>query len=151
LLYNDDPRTQDEWRAFLLYATLLARSNKHQEAKERYAWAISACPFARENRLFRAGLAAQSLALGRARQAPFVGEAVERDIGNVIDFQTAVAARRRDAEKLYNALKRNLPAHLVELRDEIARVHGLAPGSRRHTPSWITRNVNDALVLAIAA
>jgi tetratricopeptide (TPR) repeat protein len=148
LVENDDPHTRDQWRGFLLFASLLDRLGDGHGARERLVWANGRCPFAAERRLFACALAAQAARTGKARQAPRIQPAAERDIGNVIDFQIAAMTRSSRAKTAYAALSRNLPARFETLRDEIARNYGLIEGKSHRSKSWINRQLADDLLLA---
>jgi len=147
----ENPQTQEEWRSFLLHALFLGKTGKRDDARARLEWANKNCNFSREARLSRAALAEYFLAAGKARRAPDVGYTPERDIGNIIDFRAAVAARRDSAPKIYFELQHNLPKPLEELRDEIARSGGMVFGQKRRSQSWINRTTQNLLAISIAA
>ncbi|MBO9713713.1 tetratricopeptide repeat protein [Sphingomonas sp.] len=148
LVENDNPQTKDEWRGFLLFASLIERLGDRQASWERLNWAKDHCPFAVERRLFACALAGQSARMGRARQAPRIEHIAERDIGNVIDFQIAAMTRRSSAKIAYGALTRNLPTNLEIIRDEIAKTYGIVEGRPRRSKAWIGRQIADNLLLA---
>jgi tetratricopeptide (TPR) repeat protein len=150
LIGNDDPKTNDDWRSFLLVASILDRKGDSLTAYERWEWGYQNCPFAAERRLFSAALANHAIRSGRARRAPLVMHVAERDIANIIDFHVAAMTKQERAKKAYGALSRNLPARLEPLRDEIAKTYGIVDGRPAHTKSWILRAVNDEFLLAAA-
>lgn len=148
LVENDNPLTRDEWRGFLLLASLMERQGDGDEAQRRLVWAKDNCAFAPERRLFASALAARAARLGKARQAPRIEHTAERDISNLIDFQLAAMTRSSRAKTAYAALTRNLAAPFEPIRDEIARNYRLADGRPRRSKDWITRQLADHLLLA---
>lgn len=150
LIDNDDPRTEDEWRSFLLKATLAERRGEIGEARERIQWAVENCPFFTERRLFVAAAAKLAAKSRNARKAPHIPILPERDICNLISFQIAAITKSHHAVKAYTALSRNLPERYEVLCDEIARNYGISKQKPRHSTAWIARRLNDEFLLAAA-
>lgn len=150
LIGNDDPKTSDDWRSFLLVASIRDRKGDSDTACQRWDWGYRNCPFANERRLFAAALANYAVRKGRARRAPLVEHVAERDITNIIDFQVAAMTKHARARKAYAALARNLAPRLEPLRDEIAKTYGIIDGRPSRSKSWILRAVNDEFLIAAA-
>jgi len=150
LVENDDPATADEWRSFLLRATLEERQGDVVNSRKRLSWALDRCPFAAERRLFACAIARQAAAAGRARHAPKVWVLPERDIGNLINFQIEAMTRSPRVKKAYTALRQHIPARYETLRDEIAGAYGVWSIKPQHTKNWINRQIDDEFLLAAA-
>lgn len=150
LIENDNPVTADDWRSFLLKASLAERTGDIQGARERMQWAIDTCPFAVEARLFTTALAKLSAKSGHARKAPRIPNLPERDICNLISFHVAAMTKSPRARSAYAALSGNLPTQYEILRNEIARNYGVITDKPQHKPAWIARRLSDEFLLAAA-
>lgn len=150
LIDNDNPQTEDEWRSFLLKATLAERRGDIGGARERIHWAVENCPFFAERRLFVAAAAKLAAKCRSARKAPNVPILPERDICNLISFQIAAITKSHHAGKAYTALSRNLPERYGVLREEIARNYGISKEKPHHSAAWVASRLNDEFLLAAA-
>jgi len=150
LLTNDNPRSSDEWSAFLLRAVVFDRWGDVDHSAERLLWAIDKCPFPNIVRLFKAALANQALRHSRARSAPRIERVPVSDVANVIDFQVAAATKRRNAKDAFESLRKNISPALAEARDAIAFSYGVVPSGRKKSKTWLGYYLNDEIVLAAA-
>ena len=152
ILKMDNPRTQDEWRSFLLRAHLDLKTGYLKASAERLQWGAEHVPFERVRKMMLAALASVHLRLGRAEEAVTISRECERDLTAIVRFHALASAEQRGpAKALYEVLRQSfVPERYAELREEIARHYGVVLLTPKRPTAWIFEAESDALLLEAA-
>jgi len=152
LLPDTRPRSQFEWRRFMVRALWVEGVEGPGVAARLLERGISSCPFAKERRWMRSALASLELRRKRFRDARRIVEAAPTEVSAVIALHVFAASHRAGlaAKRLQEISAGQGSAVVIELANEIARRHRLLSGEPQHSLSWITRLERD-LLLAEAA
>jgi tetratricopeptide (TPR) repeat protein len=139
LLPDTRPKTEWDWRRFVLRGILIERQGNAGAASRSLERGLASCPFVVERKSIRDALVSIELGRRRFRDARRLVEQAPEEVSNVVALHILAATQRPGLARKRLQLILNSPApdNVIELANEIARRHRLVDGAPRHPIGWI--------------
>ncbi len=153
LLPESKPTSLDDWVAVHIRGMIQLRLKNFNDAIETFSYGLRQCPWASERSYFRNALALTNLQSRQLQKALEVFGNIDKDepLTNVLRMHAhGESGQRGDAGIAFRRVENVCPAHIVPLRDELARRYGLLEQKPKSDDDWIFEQECRALLLRAA-